>query len=112
MTLLEGMSECEGFNVPNSRSQRNNSPGDLMWGPEAHAFGATHGDIDSETGFAGYAGFAVFSDAAEGWKALQDWLSVPAKFHDGPLPGYFTDPNGTTLVEGYLGATLAQVVYR
>ena len=91
MNLLESFSVSEGFPVAGSRSQRNNNPGDLIWGDEAKAFGATHGDPV----------FAVFPDAATGWKALQRWLSVPAKFdHDGNLEG------------GYQGATLSQVINR
>lgn len=91
MTLLEAFSVSEGFPIEGSRSHRNNNPGDLIWGTEAKTFGATHGDPV----------FAVFPDAATGWKALQRWLSVPAKFdHTGKLVG------------GYCGATLEQAINR
>jgi hypothetical protein len=73
------------------RPQRNNNPGDLLWCPEAHKFGATHGDPT----------YAVFPSIELGWLALRQWLSVPAKF----------DSKGT-LVAGYMGATLYQVIYR
>jgi hypothetical protein len=101
MTFLQAGATEEGWYVHGSRPQRNNNPGDLIWGPEAHAFGATHGDIESETGYAGYAGFAVFPDEKTGWRAYQRWYSVPAKF------------NGAgELIAGYLGATIVQAIYR
>lgn len=112
MTLLQSFSVSEGFPVPGSRPRVNNNPGDLIWGCEAESFGATHGDRPSASGYKEYSGFAVFPDAATGWKALQRWLSVPAHLHAGPVNGLFFDPNGTTLVGGYLGATLAQVIHR
>jgi hypothetical protein len=112
-TFLQATATEEGFYVIGSRPARNFNPGDLIWGPEAHAFGATHGDIESEEGYAGYVGFAVFPDVVAGWRALQRWLLVPAILRHGKVPGYpFCDPNGTTLVGGYLGATLAQCIYR
>jgi hypothetical protein len=92
--LLQAMGAREGYNqrgISPDRPQRNNSPGDLLWCPEAREFGATHGDPT----------YAVFPDIATGWLALRRWLSVPARF----------DSHGV-LVGGYLGATLAQVVYR
>jgi hypothetical protein len=102
MTLLQAIAHMEGFYELNSRPQRNNNPGDLSWGTEAQAFGATHGDPR----------FAVFPNAATGWVALQNWLSRPAKLVNHPVEGLFLDPNGTTLESGYLGATLAQVIHR
>jgi hypothetical protein len=112
-TFLQATATEEGLYVIGSRPARNLNPGDLIWGPEAHAFGATHGDLESEAGYAGYAGFAVFAKVEDGWKALQRWYSVPAILRHGPVAGFpFCDPNGTTLVGGYLGATLAQCIYR
>lgn len=81
----------EGFYANGSRPQRNNNPGDLIFGSEAKAFGAISGDPR----------FAIFPDPKTGWKALQRWLSIPAKYD--ALGG---------LVGGYLGATLGQVVNR
>lgn len=113
MTLLQSMSVSEGFNIINSRPHRDNNPLDLMWGSEAKSFGATHGDLlGGPHSFEGSDGFAVFPDAVTGWRAAQRWLSVPAKFHSGIIHGLYLDPNGYTLVSGYLGATLAQVIYR
>jgi hypothetical protein len=89
-TVLYAMAQMEGFFQPNSRPARNNNPLDLSFCPEAVEFGATSGDPR----------FAVFPDAETGWDAGRRWLSVPAKF------------SGGTLVAGYMGATLLQVVNR
>ena len=91
MTLLQAIAHMEGFYTLGDRPNRNNNPGDLSWGTEAQAFGATHGDPR----------FAVFPDPTTGWIALKRWLSVPAKF----------DASGE-LVGGYLGATLEQAINR
>jgi hypothetical protein len=119
MLLLEGMSHMEGYGVPEAsgapdRPTANNNPLDLIWGAEAKAFGAIRGDRTAPGGLDGYSGMAVFPDVATGWKAAQRWLSVPAKFEPGPVTGFpFCDPTtNETLVGGYLGATLAQLVYR
>jgi hypothetical protein len=94
ITLLQAIAREEGYyegGIPPDRPERNNNPGDLLWGPEAKRLGATHGDPT----------YAVFPDIATGWQALKGWLSVPAKFaQDGSLDS------------GYLGATLRQIVYR
>lgn len=90
MTFLQAIAEEEGFNVAGSRPERNNNPGDLIYGNEAIRFGATHGDPR----------FAVFPDAVTGWNALRRWLSIPAVIKDGQLVG------------GYLGATVQQVIGR
>lgn len=100
-TFLQAIATVEGFYKVGNRPQRNNNPGDLIWIAESSAFGATHGDVLHPDGYMGYKGFAVFPDAITGWKALQRWLSVPAKF----------DKTGK-LVGGYLGATLSQVINR
>lgn len=93
MLLLQAMGHDEGYyarGLTPDRPQRNNNPGDLMYGAEAIAFGANAHD----------AGYAIFPTIAIGWKAFQRWLSVPAKIVNG------------NLVSGYLGATLKQVIYR
>lgn len=101
MTLLQAMAHVEGFYSQGKRPQRNNNPGDLIWVAESAAFGATHGDVVDPNGYMGCKGFAVFPDAPTGWRALQRWLSIPAKFdHTGKLIG------------GYLGATLEQAINR
>jgi hypothetical protein len=102
MLLLEAIAHEEGFTVQGSRPSRNFNPGDLIYGPESVAFGAVSSD--------GH--FAIFPDIATGWNALRRWLMVPARLVNHEIPGYFFDPNGTTLVGGYQGATLAQVIYR
>ena len=94
LILLQAMAHEEGYfarGLTADRPQRNNNPGDLLWCPETRAFGATEGDPT----------FAVFPNVQLGWKALQRWLSVRARF----------DQNGS-LVGGYLGATLRQLVFR
>lgn len=103
MTVLEAWAHEEGWYELGSRPRRNNNPGDLIWGPEAEAFGATHGDVVSTHlgSYKGYAGFAVFPDAKTGWRALVRWLAVSAKFdHAGDLIG------------GYLGATIQKAIFR
>jgi hypothetical protein len=113
MKLLESFGVSEGFPVAGSRPQKNNNRLDLIWCAEAKAFGATHGDRPGGPhSFDGYDGFAVFPDVETGDHAAVRWLSVPAHFHQGQLPGFFLDPDGTTLIVGYLGATYAQVIYR
>lgn len=91
MTFSEAIAREEGFYTNGSRPQRNNNPGDLLWGDEAQRFGATHGDPH----------FAVFPDVETGWDALKKWLSVKAKI----------DGNGN-LLAGYLGAPISKVIYR
>lgn len=91
MRLLEAIATFEGYYVRGTRPQRNNSPGDLLYGGESIRFGAVRAD----------GRFAVFPDPQTGWKALQHWLSVPAKFDD-----------KCQLVAGYCGATLSQIINR
>jgi hypothetical protein len=90
-TFLEAIAQMEGFYVVGSRPQRNNNPGDLVYSSEAIRFGATGTD----------GRFAIFPDAETGWKALQGWFSVPARF----------DSSGN-LIGGYLGATIEQAINR
>jgi hypothetical protein len=100
--ILEAFAHQEGFFQPNSRSRRNNNPGDLEYCHESISFGALKSD----------GRFAVFADAATGFHALQRWLSIPAKFtNENPGDGRPIGPNGY-LVSGYLGATFKQVVHR
>ena len=103
MLLLEAQGHIEGAFTLGSRAQRNHNPTNMIAGEEANRFGATGSDGE----------FAIFPDWPTGWKAAQKWWSVPAKLQRGPVKGFpFTDPNGTTLGGGYLGATLAQCIYR
>jgi hypothetical protein len=111
MTWLEAQSVGEGFNIAGSRPQINNNPLDLIWGTEAEAFGATHGDRMNIESYKGYSGFAVFPNVPTGFRAAQRWLSVPAKFTSTPIPNRPEGPQGW-LASGYLGATLEQVCYR
>lgn len=90
MLLLEAIAHEEGFYKQGTRPQRNNNPGDLVYGNEAIRFGSNAHD----------AGYAIFPSVDIGWNALRRWLSIPAVIKDGKLLG------------GYLGATLEQVVYR
>lgn len=55
MRISVAISEMEGFNVPNSRAQRNNNPGNLR----------------SWKGVPVEGGYANFPTAAEGWNALR-----------------------------------------
>ncbi|HUD74121.1 MAG TPA: hypothetical protein VMQ76_03540 [Terracidiphilus sp.] len=91
LTILQAIARREGYGVPGARPTRNNNPGDLMAGPESAEFGAIGNDGP----------YAIFPDAETGWMALRRWLSVGAKF----------DAHGT-LVRGYMGATIQQVIYR
>lgn len=90
-TFLQTIAQMEGYYVAGSRPARNMNPGDLEYGDESIRFGATGTD----------GRFAIFPDAETGWKALQQWLSIPAKF----------DSQGN-LVGGYLGATIQQAIWR
>lgn len=102
MTLLEAIGRMEGFYDEGTRPNRNNSPGDLIWGSEAESFGATHGD----------GRYAVFPYPTTGWNALRRWLSVPARFSSVSVAlGQPKGPSGY-LIAGYLGATLEQILWR
>lgn len=94
MSLRQAMARMEGWyaygNTPN-RPQRNNNPGDLEFCKETIEAGAIDGDPR----------FAIFRTPADGWEAFRLWLSVPAQF----------DAAGT-LIEGYRGAKLSQVIAR
>lgn len=90
LTFIDAIAREEGFEVVGSRPQRNNNPGDLIFGAESQRLGATHGDPR----------FAIFPDVATGREALRRWLSVPAEFEAGKL------------VAGYLGATAEQIINR
>ena len=90
-TYLQAVATMEGFYESGSRPARNLNPGDLEYNDESIRFGATGTD----------GRFAIFPDVETGWKALQRWFSIPARF----------DRNGN-LIGGYLGATLAQAIHR
>lgn len=64
MNLLEAMAREEGFFVKGTRPARNNNPGDLEYGPFAHAHGATGSD----------GRFAIFPNAATGFAAMRALL--------------------------------------
>jgi hypothetical protein len=101
-TFLQAGATMEGFYKAGARPQRNNSPGDLDYCDEAIRFGATGSD----------GRYAIFPDARTGWKAYQDWYSVPAHFTaTNPGDGRPLGPSGY-LVGGYLGATIAQAIWR
>ena len=59
MTLRQAMARQEGFYVPGSRSARNKNPGNMEYG----IFAKTHGAIGTD------GRYAIFSTAAEGFKA-------------------------------------------
>lgn len=68
-TAEQAIARVEGWYakgaVPN-RPQRNNNPGDIEYGKFTIAHGATHSD----------GRFAIFPDAATGWKALSSLLKI------------------------------------
>ena len=111
LTILQAMAKEEGWGVPGARPTLNLNPLNLMYGPEAIEFGA----IDNQDGM------SMFPDAATGMTAARRWLSVPAKWgYDailavctGGIIRYAHEPvPGRKLIGGYLGATLAEVIYR
>lgn len=103
MLLLQAMAKREGFGRPGARPTRNNSPLDLIIGDEAKRFGAIGAD----------GRYAKFASVTAGYKAGARWLSIPAIFVRKEVDGYYFDATtGTTLVGGYLGATMAQVIFR
>ena len=91
LTVLQAMSEMEGFGVPGAIPTICNNPLDLIYCDEAIHFGAT----------GNYKGFAQFLNVTIGWEAARRWLSVQAHF----------DATGN-LIGGYMGATLQQVINR
>lgn len=95
LSVLEAMSEVEGFGEPGAIPTVANNPLDLIYCDESIHFGAV----------GNYHGFARFSSVDDpqtgGWQAARRWLSVPAHF----------DPEGN-LIGGYMGATLEQVIGR
>lgn len=103
MVLLAACAHQEGFFRIGSRPQRNNNPLDLIYGNEAIRFGAERSD----------GRFAVFPDIDTGWNAGRRWLSIPATFTPHEVPEHYFDPVlKSTLLSGYLNASLAQVIYR
>jgi hypothetical protein len=70
-TICEAIAREEVFLVPNSRSNRNNNPGDIEYGPFAKAHGATR----VETVPAGKVGrFAYFTTSEVGYAAMKALL--------------------------------------
>jgi hypothetical protein len=68
MTLLEAIAREEGWLELNSRSRRNNNPGDIEYGRFAVAHGATGGDPR----------FAIFLTAAAGFAAMRTLFQAPS----------------------------------
>ena len=82
--IADAVQKQEGW-FPGSRSQRNNNPGNLKFGPRARKFGATHADAQ---------GHAVFPNYGAGRSAMEDLL----KSHSGKSLAeigktYAEDPN-------------------
>lgn len=103
MLLLQAMAKQEGFGIPGARPTRNNSPLDLITGDEAKRFGAVGAD----------GRYAKFASVKDGYKAGARWLGIRARFVNKQVEGYYFDEKtGTTLVGGYLGATMKQVIFR
>ena len=65
MKLVEAIGICEGANVPDSRPNRNNNPGDIRYGQFAIANGA----VGKDSG-----GIAKFASMDEGYRALSKLL--------------------------------------
>jgi hypothetical protein len=63
---MEAIAREEGFNVPGTRPNRNNNPGDIEFGEFAKFHGATGGDPR----------FAIFPDAASGFAAMRALLHL------------------------------------
>ncbi len=104
-TYTFGMASArqEGFFNGIGRAFRNNNPGDIAWDGDrgfAAAHGATRGDVGPNTPM------AVFPTLSMGWAAQAALLSAPARFaNDNPVPL-------RSLIHGYLGARIEQVIYR
>jgi hypothetical protein len=73
MTFMQGIAHEEGFYVEGSRSQRNNSPGNLDMEPWLMAFGAVLETIPE--GFNESPRFADFPDIDAGWSAMRELLT-------------------------------------
>jgi hypothetical protein len=72
-TICQAIAREEGFNVPNSRANRNNNPGNLDYG----AFAKEHGATRLETvGPQHTARFAYFPDAITGFAAMKALLQL------------------------------------
>jgi hypothetical protein len=68
-TLAQAIATMEGFYASdNTRAKRNNNPGNIEYGSFAKRYGATGSD----------GRFAIFPDAASGFKALEGLLLSPA----------------------------------
>lgn len=85
LTIEQAIARQEGFFLDGSRAQRNNNPGNIVFGPFAERFG---GVLESAL-LGGDARFAHFPTAAQGWQAL--W---------------------TLLHEDYAGLTVTELVHK
>ena len=65
-SFAAAIAQAEGFFVANSRSQRNNNPGDLISGtpPASNYTDKTDGT------------YAIFDTVSDGWQALEDQLDL------------------------------------
>jgi len=106
MTFLQAIAHQEGFNIGGSRSQRNNNPGDIDWGPFAQHHGAT-GLETIPHGYNETPRFAVFPTPEAGFAAMRALLQIPGVF--GHAPG---QPGVRRLLSGYAGATVREALYR
>jgi hypothetical protein len=76
MTLLEAIARMEGFYEPNSRSQRNNNPGDIEWGSYAAKIGGATRIEEIPEGIDEKPRFAYFPDPLTGFKGMQTLLRL------------------------------------
>jgi hypothetical protein len=73
MTICEAIAREEGFLVPNSRSARNNNPGDIEYGSFAKLHGATRIEV-APAHFP--ARFAYFPSVEVGYAAMKALLQM------------------------------------
>lgn len=71
LTLIKAVAAFEGFNVPGSRPNRNNNPGDLEYHPWLSLFGGVKGSEPR---------FAIFPSRDKGFAALQHLFTFPLYF--------------------------------
>ena len=111
MNFLEAIAQQEGYNVPHSRSGRNNNPGDINWGP----FAQHHGATSIETIPPGYneaPRFAFFPDGPTGFAAMKALLQVPGTFSEPVLDAAGNVVAPRKLLTGYAGSTVHEALYR
>jgi len=73
LTIVQAIAQFEGFNIPHSRAQRNNNPGNINFGSFAQQFGATLETIPQ--GVEEKARFAYFPTTDQGWNCLRELLN-------------------------------------